>query len=626
MNMAAPVLGVADKDQAAGVIRVFGEARFHADGDILGLAFDTDNSLWSIEDPGVLRRWGPGGQVLASQHLSDLETLWAFGPDGTTLASASDDLSLWEVSSGRLRQVISQPSWVTAVAFRPGADEVATGHDDGIIRLWNAESGRLVREWVDHERPISALAFDSAGSRLASAAEDKAVYVWQFDEDKPRHRLLGHTDRVHTLAWLPGSDHLVTTGWDTTVRLWDSVTLKPLFLLNYHAPQVTALAVSRDGVLLASADSNDTVYVWDVKEARLRSRLEGPQETVQCLAFRGDGRQLAAGGCGRVIKLWDIASSQFSSPASSAFQVEQSGLRQKRTCLALSPDGRWLANLEGTSLQLWDTVAEPLRWHEDEGVLVHSLAYSPNGRWLAAGRDDAQIHLRNVADGRPLGTLAHKKQSEPVTALAVAPDSQQLASASATSTAVWIWDVSSREPALLIPDALDGCTVEGLAFHPQGRRLAVGGIDWLATGGSDGAISIWDLEERCEIATFPGGVTGLAFHPSGDRLASATLARSICVWNLETGQLAEEWMAGQHNPLCVVYSPDGRWLVSGGEDRTIRFWDSHTGRLIAATDLTTQPQTLQFSPDGRFLYTGNSNRSYYQMEVSRLVADDAEPD
>src|SRR5206468_3183172 len=108
------------------------------------------------------------------------------------------------------------------------------------------------------------------------------------------------------------------------------------------------------------------------------------------------------------------------------------------------------------------------------------------------------------------------------------------AAAGTSGMDVWIWNVEHAEPVLLIPDALDGCVVHALAFHPQGRLLAVGGVDWMATGGSDGAISFWDIHERCEVATFGGGTTALAFRAAGDRLASATLDRTVILWDAQT--------------------------------------------------------------------------------------------
>src|SRR5258708_1695949 len=98
------------------VTRVFGEPRFHTDGDVAALAFAPDGSLRSIDEAGVLRNWSADGKLLARFFLSDLETLWCFGPNARLLASGNDDLLLWDTASGQLLRRLQQDSWVTAIA------------------------------------------------------------------------------------------------------------------------------------------------------------------------------------------------------------------------------------------------------------------------------------------------------------------------------------------------------------------------------------------------------------------------------------------------------------------------------------------------------------------------------
>src|SRR5581483_8045951 len=219
-----------------GLMRVFGDLRFHTDGDLLALAFAADGSLWSVEEPGVVRHWHTRtGQQRAWHFLSDLETLWTFRDDARVLASGSDDLSLWDVDTGGLLTALSLPSWATALAFGRDSTFVATGHDDGVVRLWNVVTREQVGEFRRHDRPVSALAFSPDGTRLASAAEDKLICLWETAEGRLHGTLEGHTDRIQALAWHPDGRHLVSAGWDTTARVWDTSTLQPVILLNDHA-------------------------------------------------------------------------------------------------------------------------------------------------------------------------------------------------------------------------------------------------------------------------------------------------------------------------------------------------------------------------------------------------------
>src|SRR5437660_3429799 len=89
------------------VQRVYDDRPFRADGDLLALAFAGDGTLWTVEDPGLLRRWDLAGRRQLEWHLlSELENLWCFSRDGRVLASASDELSLWDVPTGQLQAVM----------------------------------------------------------------------------------------------------------------------------------------------------------------------------------------------------------------------------------------------------------------------------------------------------------------------------------------------------------------------------------------------------------------------------------------------------------------------------------------------------------------------------------------
>ena len=588
--------------------QVFGDPQLHTDGDLLALSFAVDGSLWSVEDPGVLRHWNTaGGQQLEWLPLSDLETLWAFSRDTRVLASASDDLTLWDVSSGQVLTAVPQEAWVTALAFAQDSSLLATGHDDGAIRFWDAAGHHLVHEFRHHKRPISALAFSKDGKFLAAAGEDKTISLWDASTGRQLGVLKGHTDRIPALAWHPGGEFLVSAGWDASARIWNIAKQEPVILLNTHKAQVTALTFNDDGSLLASADSGLVVHVWDFQTRRTVQQLQGPQGEIRCLAFSSDSKILACSG-DRLIHLWE--------PRTGRILAGAGPRPVAQTSVAVSRDGKHLAgNGGGAAPRIWDVAGKKPVVSLEEQEVVHAIAYSPAGKVLA-GACGKHVRLWDAATGKRLMDL--DGFDEPATSLAFAADGATLASASSTGLGVWLWRVADGEPILLIPDALDGCTVEALAFHPQGRLLAVGGIDWMATGGNNGAISLWDLQERAEVSVFIGGTTSVAFHPSGKRLASTSLDQSICIWDLDTQEIQAELTGHDNAVTCVAYSPDGKWLASGGEDRTVRLWDEQ-GEERAIYEVDSQITGLTFSPDGQFLYTANANTTCYQIKVSDLL-------
>jgi WD40 repeat protein len=612
------------------ILRVFGSKPFHTDGELLALAFAGDGSLWSVEDPGVLRRWDVTARRQTAWHaLGEPATLWAFGPGARFAAAGSDDLSLWDVPTGERIATWASPSWVTAIAFRGSGELLATGHDDATVRLWDITHGEVVRVLEGHSLSVSSLAFSPDGSVLASAGEDREIHLWDVVTGTLIGSLIGHTDRISALAWHPDGLRLVSAGWDATARVWDVENLEPVILLNSHAGQLQTLAFSPDGARLACADSDCTVRIWDFALHRTLAVLPARSSELRCLAFSPDGRQLASGGLEHTVHLWN--SSEQDSPP------EPVDPMASRTGVAVSPDGVRIASLgAGTALRVWQSVNGQPALDLADSTPLRAFSASPDGRWYAGSRDvgdgpdqwnarashntnepRSTVCLWDALSGKRLATL--EGQRAPVTTLAFSSDSHILATGGYLSSDVWLWHVPSGEPALLLPGVSEGCSVETLAFQPRGQLLAIGAIDWMMTGGTDGRVFLWDLIKREVVLTLPCGATGLAFHPNGQRLAVSTLTHSVHIYDVATGELEAELIGHLGAVTCVAYSPGGRWIASGSDDRTVRLWDPETGLEQGIGEFDTQVKALTFTPDGRRLVSGNASTSCFLLDLGQFL-------
>lgn len=607
--------------------RVFGAPALHTDGELLALGLTVDGVLYSVEEPGELRSWDLRQRhSTGSVPLEGMAMVWAFNWASRLLASASDEVTVWEAASGR--QLSSWPmptaAWVSALAFQPGEAVLATGHEDGTVRIWDWAAGELRLEIAAHPQTVSAVAFSWDGTRLATAGEDKLIHLWDVTTGQPAGTLTGHKDRIPGLLWHPDNRRLFSAGWDTTVRVWDTATCEPIILLNSHATQVHALALSADGKLLASADSRSTVHLWDTDRHVTVALLREATGEVRCLAFSpNDDRGnvgpavLVYGGADRLIYLWDSRQG--------AGGTGQTDPLVSRTAVALSPDDRTLYGLgAGMPLRGWDVDRGDTTLTLQDSPLLRTAALSPDGRWIAAARvegsaaDRTTLALYRTADGSRQAVC--DGQQPPITALAFDPAGTLLAAGGIRSSDVWLWKVPAGEPALLIPDAVDSASVEALAFQPGGRLLAVGGIDWLATSRRDGQIVLWDVDARQPRLRIDRGAVAVAWHPDGSRLLVAGLDKIARVYDAATGQVLHELCGHQETLTCLAVSPDGQLLVTGGDDRVLRVWDVRSGDAIAAWELDNPVRAVAFSRDGRYLYTGNSNTSCYQLELDQLLA------
>jgi WD40 repeat protein len=532
------------------------------------------------------------------------------------MVSASDDLILWNADTGEKLSSIPQASWVTSVAFRGDSAVIATGHDDGQVRLWDVESEAMIAELKGHSMPLSALAFSPDGKRLASAGEDRHIYIWDLESQTIVRTLDGHTDRVPMLAWHPDGKLLVSAGWDTTARLWNADTGSPIILLNSHADQVLAVVFSPDGRLLACADSDHVIHVWDnFIGGKTAHVLHGHTDDIRTLAFSADSTRLASAGMDQAIHIWNPHEGKL---------VAGSNARSKHSiAVGSGPKPVLASSCGGTALQVWDlTTRENV---PPSGAMVpNAVAISPNGKWLVTvgGRvtsgTESNLRIWELGtDKPPFDLLGHWG---PGGFLTFSDDSKLFASACATDGTCWVWNVENRTEHLLIPEASDGCSVECVAFHPNGRWLACGGIDWLSTSGADGAICLWDIMEPKRLTVFEGGVSSMAFHPNGRWLAAASLEDTVLVWDLNENEATPKVLTGHLGRVtAVTYSPDGQWLVSASDDGTIRVWKSESGEAHVIRKLASPIKAMAFARDGQNLYTATANTLCQEIDFSALL-------
>jgi WD40 repeat protein/tRNA A-37 threonylcarbamoyl transferase component Bud32 len=284
---------------------------------------------------------------------------------------------------------------------------------------------------------------------------------------------------------------------------------------------------------------------------------------------------------------------------------------------ALRPDGRQYAADGGNShVYVWDVATGAIvHTLKVPHVFVTGLAYDSQGNRLAAvshaigqarSLPKPVLIIWDVATESVLQsiTLDGADRTGPVV---FSPDDRHVTTAAATLVLAedhakhWgdtSWEVSRFEVATGKKAGVIATKgeVKALAFHPDGRRIAVGG--WA------NKVQIYDAATSKEVSSLPqqkGSLLSLAFSSDGQRLATAWQGdAAVRIWNADSGN--ELASPGGHVGGCnsVAFSRDGRYLASGGADGIIRFWDATSGTPLG-TLKGKGSEVGGFSADGRLL-------------------------
>ncbi|XP_010592505.1 WD repeat and SOCS box-containing protein 1 isoform X2 [Loxodonta africana] len=151
--------------------------------------------------------------------------------------------------------------------FKFGQDQLllATGLNNGRIKIWDVYTGKLLLNLVDHTEVVRDLTFAPDGSLiLVSASRDKTLRVWDLKDDGNMMKVLrGHQNWVYSCAFSPDSSVLCSVGASKAVFLWNMDKYTMIRKLEGHHHDVVACDFSPDGALLATASYDTRVYVWD---------------------------------------------------------------------------------------------------------------------------------------------------------------------------------------------------------------------------------------------------------------------------------------------------------------------------------------------------------------------------
>ena len=575
-----------------------------------------------------------GEHIVPSEYNHQIGCI-EFSPDGKILASGGwnrwHSVVLWDVTIGEQKAAFQRNirnthgTDVRCLSFSSDGKTLASGHGDGTITLWDIKTGKQKTLSGVHSGHVYGMSFSPTDNQLLVSGSSDDLWLW--DVDKGIHKSIYHDIAGSSKIYLPtvlglsfSSDGktLATTHIDHTVQLWDIETKTEKSILKGHTEFVHKVQFSPDGKTLVGGCWEETVLLWDVTTGKQKATLTGHTSEIDGVAFSADGSTIASTD-GNTVRLWDATTGKQKSILK--------GFTPRINSIEYSPDGTVIASAgsDGT-VRLWNATSR----NQEKMLIGHSesvrdISFSPDGETLVSGGEDNKLCLWNVKTGQLVKT--YEGHTDKV--ISVSFNGQSLASASRDQ--IWLWDIATGLP----ERTLFGHTgiVSEILFSPDGKILASGSVSKSSATG-DNFVMLWNVETGEKIAKLDGnpyGVSELNFGPDGRMLACASGERYIYLWDINTEKNkvlfidppifnitpnGEKYWSDP-NGISVHFSPDGKILLSGQNDKTLRIWDISTEQQTAI--FVGRWSHLSISPDGETLASGSSDGTILLWDLTSLT-------
>ena len=495
---------------------------------------------------GTARIW----DAESEKEINIEGTFFSFSPDGKRIIARNNDGTeagrILDAESGKELQKINR---VRSAAFSPDQKRIISPsyREDKRAIVFDAESGEVLEQLICTAQ-VTANCFSQDGKKIATGTEDGVIRIWDW-EAMEKHlvdtapashvELKGNANWIISATFLPDGKKIVTTDYDVNqdadARIWNAESGKEL-----HKWETRTRVRSPDGKKIAFLDSDNIFQMWDAETGKELKKWEGNTSGVRPIAFSPDGKKIMTimadpedkDQYHHVVRIHDVESGkELTSLDGNVWDVRSAVFSpDEKKILTVSGGYGSSASGEHGHIQIWDgetgkelhkidtwnMTASPFFTPDGEKIVT---AYNPLNTWSLEQEPRGAI-IWDVESGKKLHSLLGDKGW--VNSVAISPDGKRAATASGNT--IRIWDAESGKELRKILGHKN--RINSVAFSPDGKRIV--------SASSDGTARVWDTDTGKEWKRLRGRSVGgsASFSPDGKQVVTIG-GGGARVWTLE---------------------------------------------------------------------------------------------
>ncbi|MEW6069267.1 MAG: WD40 repeat domain-containing protein, partial [Candidatus Thermoplasmatota archaeon] len=528
----------------------------------------------------------------------------AYSPDGSKLAIGGDaaDISIISVSTYELEcQLIGHRDRVRCAVWSQDGNKIIAGSDDGTVKIWSATTGEELKTLPEHYGTITALALSPNQKYLATGTGryERIVRVFDYETGGLLKTFTGFNDAITALVFSYDSEKLAcavgnpdTTGIDSIIKIFELTTGKLLATIRAHEDGVEAIDWSLDGNYICSGGQDETIKIWDAYTYESIATLTGHEGRVNKVLWSREATRILSCSDDRTIKLWDVNKKEVLKNFIDDARVKAIDFSKDETRFASGSD---LCKVKIWNLERTSAPERELYEHTDR---VRAVDFSPDGTKIASGGEDYTIRIWSAQTGKRLKVI---ETGAPVMCLDWSPDGSRIVSGDSISM-IKLWDAYTG--ALLNTwKGSDWGWINDVEWSPDYKYIASASNDGR---GEFKGLRVWypNGTLKCLLRGHAEIVNSVSWAPNGTFLVSGSDDRTLRVWDVEKEEQIYYVFYPDSFFCSCEWSPDGG-KIAGGTYSSLRVYDSQLNFITSLGPFNRYARAVDWWQDNDKLAVGS---------------------